>query len=98
MSEPEVRAVVRKVTRNNLRLGGLRPEVLKLIQTQLPGLRVPTLVIHGCNDWLIPPSNVAYARSLNPRLEVRLLDRCGHELQYDCAEEFNEAVLEFLAR
>lgn len=98
MKISEVRKVVRKVTRNNLRLRGLRPEVMKMIRTELPGLRVPTLVIHGCNDWLIPPSNVDYARRLNPRLEVKLLDRCGHELQYECAEEFNEAVLEFLSR
>ncbi|MFB3903476.1 MAG: alpha/beta fold hydrolase [Acidobacteriota bacterium] len=94
----EVRAVVRSVTRNHLRLSGLRPEVMELIRTELPGLRVPTLVIHGREDWLIPPSNVAFARSLNPRLEVKFLERCGHELQYECAEEFNEAVLEFLSR
>jgi pimeloyl-ACP methyl ester carboxylesterase len=94
----EVRKVVRKITRNNLRLRGLRPEVMEMVRTELPGLRVPTLVIHGRNDWLIPPSNVSYARALNPGLEVRLLERCGHELQYECAEEFNEAVLEFLAQ
>jgi len=94
----EVRAVVRAVTRHHLNLRGLRPEVMELIRTQLPGLQAPTLVIHGRNDWLIPPTNVAFAKTLNPRLEVRLLDRCGHELQYECAEEFNEAVLEFLAR
>ncbi len=98
MKISEVRGVVRKVTRNNLRLRGLRPEVMEMIRTELPGLRVPTLVIHGRNDWLIPPSNVAYAKTLNPRLEVKFLDRCGHELQYECAEEFNEAVLEFLGR
>jgi 4,5:9,10-diseco-3-hydroxy-5,9,17-trioxoandrosta-1(10),2-diene-4-oate hydrolase len=94
----EVRAVVRAVTRHHLSLRGLRPEVMGMIRTQLPSLRVPTLVIHGRNDWLIPPSNVAFAKTLNPRLEVKLLERCGHELQYECAEEFNEAVLEFLSR
>jgi len=98
MKISEVRAVVRAVTRHHLRLRGLRPEVMGMIRTELPALRVPTLVIHGSNDWLIPPSNVAYAKCLNPRLEVKLLERCGHELQYECAEEFNQAVLEFLAR
>ncbi len=96
MKISEVRAVVRAVTRNNLRLRGMRPDVVGMIRTELPGLRVPTLVIHGRNDWLIPPSNVAFAKTLNPQLEVKLLDRCGHELQYECAEEFNEAVPKFL--
>jgi len=98
MKISETRAVVRAVTRNHLRLRGVRPEVMKAIRTELPALKVPTLVIHGLNDWLIPPSNVAFAKTLNPTLEVKLLERCGHELQYECAEEFNQAVLEFLGR
>jgi len=98
MKIPETREVVRAVTRHHLRLRGLRPEVMGLIRSEVPGLRVPTLVIHGRNDWLIPVSNVAFAQSLNPRLQVKLLERCGHELQYECAEEFNDAVLEFLGR
>ncbi|RPI20893.1 MAG: alpha/beta fold hydrolase [Acidobacteria bacterium] len=95
---PGVRAVVRAVTRNHLNLRGIRPEVLALVRRELPNLRVRTLVIHGANDWLIPPSNVTFARSLNPRLEVKILERCGHELQYECSEEFNRLVLDFLSR
>ncbi|HXK60628.1 MAG TPA: alpha/beta fold hydrolase [Acidobacteriota bacterium] len=94
---PGVRKVVRAVARNHLNLFGIRSDSLQLLEDELPRLAVPTLVIHGANDWLIPPSNTAFARSLNPRLQVKILEQCGHELQYECADDFNALVLDFLS-
>jgi pimeloyl-ACP methyl ester carboxylesterase len=61
-------------------------------------IRVPTLVVWGRQDALIP---VCYAREFGSRIagsQVEVIDDCGHVLQADQPEHTWTAISEFLAR
>ena len=74
---------------------------------RLNNIRVPTLIIYGQNDYLIPN------RILHPNLSVQavaesghlqipdsrllLIPSCGHFVQWDCAPQVNEALEDFVS-
>ncbi len=63
---------------------------------QLADLRVPTLIVHGEKDAIIP---VAHARSAHRRIpnsRLHVVPRCGHWPPRETPEEFSRTVLEFL--
>jgi pimeloyl-ACP methyl ester carboxylesterase len=62
----------------------------------LSAVRVPTLVIWGREDRLIPLADGMRFRAAIPRARLVVLDRCGHEPQVECAERFNETLSRFL--
>ena len=94
---PGGREVFLDVIRNTLRVRGLSPEWLSEIDSVLPALRAPVLILHGRQDNVVPVANVEHARRVIPQCQVRLFDPCGHDLPYECAEEFNREVLNFLS-
>jgi pimeloyl-ACP methyl ester carboxylesterase len=64
---------------------------------RLAGARMPTLVIWGRQDRLIP---VAYAPLLKaelPQAELVVLEGCGHVVIADCPEAFDSAFVAFLS-
>lgn len=64
---------------------------------RLAGARMPTLVVWGRQDRLIP---VTYAAPLQAELEdakLVVLDGCGHVVIADCPEAFDRAFLAFLS-
>jgi pimeloyl-ACP methyl ester carboxylesterase len=63
---------------------------------RLPRLRVPTLVIHGREDRLIPAVNgVALSRRI-PGSTLKLIDNAGHIMTTDQPEACHAAMREFL--
>ncbi|PTX14486.1 pimeloyl-ACP methyl ester carboxylesterase [Pontibacter mucosus] len=85
---------------------GVAAMVDEPVYDRLPELKVPTLILFGENDALIPN------RYLNPDLttqavanigreritdsQVKLLPQAGHMLQFEQPEAFNQAVRAFL--
>jgi pimeloyl-ACP methyl ester carboxylesterase len=62
----------------------------------LPSIGVPTLVLHGDADQLIPTEN---GRLLAQRIPgAELVPGAGHMLQSDGGDMTRDAVLTFLAR
>jgi pimeloyl-ACP methyl ester carboxylesterase len=64
---------------------------------RLHRISVPTLVLWGRDDVLVP---VAYAEDFGKRIEgsrVEVLDDCGHAMQGDQPERMLTAISEFLA-
>jgi 2-hydroxy-6-oxonona-2,4-dienedioate hydrolase len=65
---------------------------------ELDTVDVPTLIVHGRNDRVVPfESGIALLSEL-PHSELHAFNRCGHWVQYEHAEVFNELVLNFFAR
>lgn len=73
------------------------PIPIKVDRGLIPGITVPTLLIHGKDDrvlhfeislWLL--ANIANSRLV-------LLNRCGHWAMIEHAEEFNRLVVDFLS-
>jgi pimeloyl-ACP methyl ester carboxylesterase len=63
---------------------------------RLGEIQVPTLVIHGANDNLVP---LECARQANQRIagsQLEIIPSCGHWPQRDSPDEFNRIVKEFL--
>ena len=71
----------------------LRDDVAEL----LPSLTVPTLVIWGARDPLVPPQlGRVLARSI-PGAQYIELPHAGHVVMVDAPQAFNDAVLAFLS-
>lgn len=83
------------VLRAGVGLGGVRREML--LTPHLPAVRVPTLLMWGRNDPLFPSSHAERAAAAMPGATLRLFDACGHWPYLEKADEFNDALLAFLA-
>jgi pimeloyl-ACP methyl ester carboxylesterase len=59
---------------------------------------LPTLVVHGCDDRLVPPVRGRELRALIPGAELALIPACGHLLTTDAEEETAGAILAHLDR
>jgi len=69
----------------------------KLIH-RLRRVKVPTLIVWGKQDGLVPlPHGEAY-RDAIPGAELKVIDRCGHAPQLERPAEFVAMVEEFLTR
>jgi pimeloyl-ACP methyl ester carboxylesterase len=60
-------------------------------------IAVPTLVVHGDEDLIIPVENGRMLASRLPNARYVELTGVGHNLQLEVPERFNELVLGFLA-
>jgi pyruvate dehydrogenase E2 component (dihydrolipoamide acetyltransferase) len=88
------------------RLDGVRQALSKLasnmvvdgrqmagMRDRLEAIQMPTLVIWGDQDQIIPASHAA---DLPERFTVRVIDGCGHLVQMEAAAEVNRLIAEFL--
>ena len=65
--------------------------------SRLPAIRVPTLVIHGESDRLVPPGNAKLIADRISDAKLVMIPRASHVFVTDQAEAANAAILEFLA-
>jgi 3-oxoadipate enol-lactonase len=65
---------------------------------RVPQLRIPTLVLHGTEDRLIPAENGRRLASRIPSAELVLLEGAGHVYHSEQAEAADAAVLGFIRR
>ncbi|MFC5849114.1 alpha/beta fold hydrolase [Deinococcus petrolearius] len=63
---------------------------------RLAALRLPTLVVWGEQDRILPASHLNHARRLYPHARTHLFAQAGHLPQIERAQEFNALVREFL--
>lgn len=66
--------------------------------SELGTITVPTLVVHGEADLLVPTENGKLLAERIPRAELRLVAGAGHMLQTDAGDTVQEAFLSFLSR
>ena len=79
-------------------LGQLQAAMSHDTWDELSALAVPTLVVHGDADLLIPTANGRLLAERIPGAELVLLPGAGHMLQADAGDRLREAVLDFLGR
>ena len=65
---------------------------------RLPSLRVPTLVVHGDGDRLVPPANGQRIAQAAPGAELVVLPNANHLFFTDQPDRTNEILLDWLAR
>jgi pimeloyl-ACP methyl ester carboxylesterase len=59
---------------------------------RLPGLRTPTLVVHGTQDQLLPVENGRLIASLIPGAQLEILEGLGHMFFWERPERSAELV------
>ncbi len=67
-------------------------------RAQLPGIRVPTLLVAGSDDRVAPAAVMERMARKIPGAEYVLLEGCGHLGPMDQPEPFNQALADFLER
>jgi len=76
------------------------------VRENLDKVSVPTLIIHGDRDRLIPnpflhggwPEQVMRVGAEGiPNARLITLEDCGHTLQIDCHDDYNASVSEYLS-
>lgn len=65
---------------------------------ELPQIQIPTLVLHGTADKLVPPVHAKIYAPLIPNAQIRWLDGIGHELPNGILPEVHQELLAFLSR
>lgn len=63
---------------------------------RLPGLKAPTLVVHGTADVVVDPANAELLAQRIPAARLELFPGCGHLLFWEQPERFAQVVGEFL--
>jgi pimeloyl-ACP methyl ester carboxylesterase len=64
----------------------------------LPGLKMPTLLVWGAEDHIIPLDQAYAIHRLVPQSQLDVIPGCGHLAPRECAPEIGPKVVEFLAR
>jgi Predicted hydrolases or acyltransferases (alpha/beta hydrolase superfamily) len=66
------------------------------LQQRLPRVRIPTLLVWGENDAVLPPAyGRAFAEQL-PSATLTMLPQCGHLVPFECAHAFARLAVDFL--
>jgi len=94
MRMPGTKQAMLNIIRQGVNLRGPNPEVVMLDKLHL--IKVPTLLIHGAQDKVIPVKYSRNACKLIPNARLKVIDKCGHCPHIEKASEFNEAVITFL--
>jgi len=68
-----------------------------MLGDRLGELRLPTLIIWGQDDPLIPVMHGRVAADLIPDAQLRVYEQCGHMAPVEYPDRFNDEVREFLS-
>jgi cation diffusion facilitator CzcD-associated flavoprotein CzcO/pimeloyl-ACP methyl ester carboxylesterase len=79
-------------------ISGIRAEWRRALVKALAQSDIPTLVVWGDHDHVLPYSHLAAATAALPRAESHVFAKTGHMPQIERPDEFAAVVEEFLAR
>jgi pimeloyl-ACP methyl ester carboxylesterase len=85
-------AAFRQLQRSEYQWQGLRTNYSQ----RLSEVRVPTLIVHGAQDRIVPVSWAQRAHHLIKNSRLEIIRRCGHMPPIEQPEVFNEIVRGFL--
>ena len=69
-----------------------------VLQDQLAELNVPTLVVWGAKDIIVPASHAYAAAEVIPDCQLHIFQDCGHSAYKQRTVEFSQVVARFLGR
>lgn len=92
LNKPRAGAAFRSFQRNEVRCEGMNT----VYMDQLAKVRVPTLIVHGLHDSLVPLRFAQQAHALLPGSQLKVIPNAGHWPQREQPQEFLEAITAFL--
>ena len=93
-SQPGNRAAMLRMLRSGATLLGQKES--NILLDRLPELEVPTLVIWGRQDAVLPVGHAHRAMARLPNATLHVFEQCGHFPHMEHRDEFNRLLLEFL--
>ena len=91
--------IVEPVSKTSIQIGSciatLTEQTINLL-SQLPHVVVPTMVMWGSRDPIVPFTHAYTAAELIPDCQVRVFENCGHSVYRDRLREFSNALAGFL--
>lgn len=93
LNRPGAGAAFRSFQKSEIRWEGMNT----IYMDQLHKLTVPTLIVHGAHDGLVPLRFAREAHGRIPKSRLKVLPKAGHWAQREQPQEFLEAVSGFLA-
>lgn len=96
-SRPEAQKVFLKVIRSFCGIRGGKKELVDGIVKNLPKLRMPTLLIWGRQDLIMPLVNARIALQKMPAAKLACFEGCGHFPNFEQPDEFNTLLGDFIA-
>jgi pimeloyl-ACP methyl ester carboxylesterase len=96
-NQPRALDTHRRVLKSGADWRGIKPRALKEIRDAAHAIRVPTLIIWGKQDRIVPVAHAEIARQSIPNAKLHIFDRCGHVPMIEKPDEFNALVTEFVS-
>jgi pimeloyl-ACP methyl ester carboxylesterase len=78
-------------------LATFRDMLANRIEQKLPAVQVPTLVVWGSRDFLVPRASVERVAALLPHGALRVVEGAAHGMNYSHPRALSRCVLEFIA-
>eukprot|EP00741_Cyanophora_paradoxa_P015783 tig00020904_g15238.t1 len=73
-------------------------EAFSMVESDLPNIGVPTLVIQGDSDKIVPPERAEFVAASVPGAELRVVRECGHLPHEERAPETLDHLFDFVRR
>ena len=97
ITQPGAQAAYLSTVRNLASVFGAKRHLGDDIIARLEEIRVPTLVIWGAQDAIVPVAHAEIARARIADAQIQILPECGHMPMMERPEQFNRLVGRFLA-
>ncbi|MEH0845379.1 alpha/beta fold hydrolase [Micromonospora sp. CPCC 205711] len=95
--QPYAGRVLRELVTDLGTVRGVRPQWREELLTEVARHDIPTLVVWGDRDLILPATHLDAARQRFPRAHTHLFTGCGHMPQIERAEQFHRLLVDFLA-
>lgn len=82
---------------SNREIVPLRGELQKMLPLW-QRISMPTIVVHGTKDSLVPYGNAAFLAKKLPHAEIRPLEGAGHMIPWQRAEDVRKALVDLLEK
>ena len=96
-SRPGFQKFFLRLLRQIVNIRGAREEILDPIMGNLYKITQPVLIIWGDKDRVLPLKHGRLGKEKLPDAELKIMEGCGHIPFFERSDEFNNAVLKFLA-
>jgi pimeloyl-ACP methyl ester carboxylesterase len=96
-SLPGAQRCLLSALRSMCNIWGAKSDVYRPILDRLEEIRVPTLIIWGAQDRLLPVAYAHLAAKRLPNARLHIFDPCGHVPNIERAQEYNALVIDFLS-
>ena len=97
VSLPDAKNAILSTLRASCDFGGIRRDILRPFLDNLSSITVPTLIVWGRQDRVLPLSHARVAKRKMPNARLHIFESCGHAPHLERPEEYNRVVLEFLS-